>query len=49
MPNPATRLITFIMTDMSPILIGITVVAGLTEVLILCVVIAAIYKVSKGE
>ena len=35
---------TFMMTDMSPILIGITVVTGLVEVLILCVVTAAIYK-----
>lgn len=35
---------TYIMTDMSPILIGITVVTGLVEVLILCVVIAATYK-----
>jgi hypothetical protein len=38
---------TYIMTDMSPFLIGITVVTGLVEVLILCVVIAAIYKGSK--
>jgi hypothetical protein len=39
---------TYIMTDMSPILIGVSVVTGLVEVLILCVVIAAIYRVSKG-
>jgi hypothetical protein len=39
---------TYIMTDMPPILIGITVVTGLVEVLILCVVIAAIYRASKG-
>ena len=38
---------TYMMTDMSPILIGITVVTGLIEVLILCVVVAAIYRVSK--
>ena len=38
---------TYIMTDMSPILIGITVVTGLVEVLILCVVIAAIYRVGE--
>jgi hypothetical protein len=35
---------TYMMTDMSPILISITVVTGLVEVLILCVVTAAIYK-----
>jgi hypothetical protein len=35
---------THMMTDMSPILIAITVVTGLFEVLILCIVIAAIYK-----
>jgi hypothetical protein len=34
---------TYVMTDMSPILIGINVVTGLVEVLILGVVIAAIY------
>ena len=38
---------TYIMTDMSPVLIAITVVTGLVEVLILCVVIAAIYRVDK--
>ena len=32
-----------VMTDMSPILIGINVVTGLVEVLILGVVIAVIY------
>lgn len=36
---------TYMMTDMPPILIAITVVTGLIEVLILCIVIAAIYKV----
>jgi hypothetical protein len=35
---------TYMMTDMPPILIAITVVTGLIEVLILCIVIAAIYK-----
>jgi len=35
---------TYMMTDMSPILIAITVVTGLIEVLILGIVIAAIYK-----
>jgi hypothetical protein len=35
---------THMMTDMSPILIAITGVTGLIEVLILCIVIAAIYK-----
>jgi hypothetical protein len=35
---------TYMMTDMSPVFIGISVVAGLVEVLILCVVIAAIYR-----
>jgi hypothetical protein len=39
---------TYIMTDMSPILIGITVATGLVEVLILCVVIAAIYKQERS-
>jgi hypothetical protein len=34
---------TYMMTDMSPILIGINVVTGLVEVLILGVAIAAIY------
>ena len=34
---------TYVMTDMSPITIGINVVTGLVEVLILGVVIAAIY------
>jgi len=34
---------TYMMTDMSPILIAITVVTGLIEVLILGIVIAAIY------
>lgn len=34
---------TYVMTDMSPILIGINVSTGLVEVLILGVVIAAIY------
>ena len=38
---------TYMMTDMSPILIGITVVTGMVEVLILCVVIAAIYRVDR--
>jgi hypothetical protein len=38
---------TYMMTDMSPILIGISVVTGLVEVLILCVVVAAIYKVEE--
>jgi len=37
---------TYMMTDMSPILIAISVVTGLVEVLILCVVTAAIYKAS---
>jgi hypothetical protein len=35
---------TYIMTDMSPILIGISVVTGLVEVLILCIVTAAICR-----
>jgi hypothetical protein len=35
---------TYMMTDMPPILIAITVVTGLIEVLILGIVIAAIYK-----
>jgi len=35
---------TYMMTDMSPILIAITVFTGLIEVLILGIVIAAIYK-----
>jgi hypothetical protein len=35
---------TYMMTSMSPILIGITVVTGLIEMLIICAVIAAIYK-----
>jgi len=35
---------TYMMTDMSPTLIAITVVTGLIEVLILGIVIAAIYK-----
>ena len=34
---------TYMMTDMAPVLIGINVVTGLVEVLILGVVIAAIY------
>jgi hypothetical protein len=34
---------TYVMTDMSPILIGVNVVTGLVEVLILSVVIALIY------
>lgn len=34
---------TYMMTDMSPIMIGITVLTGLLEMLIICVVIAAIY------
>jgi len=38
---------TYMMTDMSPILIAITVVTGLIEVLILGVVIAAIYRVGE--
>jgi hypothetical protein len=37
---------TYVMTDMSPVLIGISLVTGLVEVLILCIVIAAIYRVS---
>jgi len=35
---------TYMMTDMAPVLIAITVMTGLVEVLILGVVIAAIYK-----
>jgi hypothetical protein len=35
---------TYMMTDISPILIGVTVVTGLVEVLILCIVTAAIYR-----
>ena len=35
---------TYMMTDMSPILIAITVVTGLIEVLILGIVIAALYR-----
>jgi hypothetical protein len=35
---------TYMMTDMSPVLIAITVVTGLIEVLILAIVIAAIYR-----
>ena len=35
---------TYMMTDTSRILIAITVVTGLIEVLILCIVIAAIYR-----
>jgi hypothetical protein len=38
---------TYMMTDLSPILIGITVTTGLVEVLILCIVIAAIYRVNE--
>ncbi len=38
---------TYMMTDMPPILIAITVVTGLIEVLILCIVIAAIYRVGE--
>jgi hypothetical protein len=36
---------TYMMTDMSPTLIAITVVTGLIEVLILGIIIAAIYRV----
>jgi len=36
---------TYMMTDTPPILIVINVVTGLIEVLILCIVIAAIYRV----
>ena len=39
---------TYMMTDMSPILIAITVVTGLLEVLILCIVIAVIYKAKEA-
>ena len=35
---------TYMMTDMSPIMIAIIVATGLVEVLILCIAIAAIYK-----
>ena len=35
---------TYMMTDMPPILIAINVIMGLIEVMILCIVIAAIYK-----
>ena len=35
---------TYMVTDMSPILITITAVTGLVEVLILCTVTAAIYR-----
>jgi hypothetical protein len=38
---------TYMMTDLSPILIGITALTGLLEMLIICVVIAAIYT-DKG-
>ena len=40
---------TFMMTDMSPALIAITVMTGLIEVLILGVVIAAIYQNGEGN
>ena len=35
---------TYMMTNMSPVLISITVVTGLIEMLVICIVIAAIYK-----
>jgi hypothetical protein len=38
---------TYMMTDMPPILIAITVVTGLIEVLILSIVIAAIYRAEE--
>ncbi len=38
---------TYMMTDMPPVSIAITVVTGLIEVLILCIVIAAIYRVGE--
>jgi hypothetical protein len=40
---------TYMMTDMAPALIGITVVTGLVEVLILGVVIAALYPGGAGK
>jgi len=40
---------TYMMTDMSPILIAITVVTGLIEVLILGIVIAAIYGAGERD
>jgi len=40
---------TYMMTDMSPILIAITVVTGLIEVLILGIVIAVIYKARRNQ
>jgi hypothetical protein len=40
---------TYTMTDMSPVLIAITVVTGLIEVLILAIVIAAIYKARRNQ
>ena len=40
---------TYMMTDMAPASIGISVVTGLIEVLILGVVIAAIYRVEERE
>ena len=38
---------TYMMTDTSPILIAITVVTGLIEVMILCIVIAATYRAGE--
>jgi hypothetical protein len=38
---------TYMMTDMPPILIAITGVTGLIEVMILCIVIAAIYRAGE--
>jgi hypothetical protein len=35
---------TFMLTDMAPIMIGLAVFTGLIEMLIICVVIAAIYR-----
>lgn len=35
---------TYMLTDMAPIMIGLAVFTGLIEMLIICVVIAAIYK-----
>jgi hypothetical protein len=40
---------TYMMTDMAPILIAITVVTGLIEVLILGIVIAVIYKARRNQ
>ena len=38
---------TYMLTDMSPIMIGITVFTGLIEMLIICVAVAVIYRDKK--